>query len=69
MKIYAKRRSDVFCPGQTFILAVKIMMLLHNELNHSDVRGAHQLMAPKIREFEYLETSIQSLENEIQIEK
>ena len=54
MENFAKRGSDVFCPGQTFISGSENHVLLPNESNHSGVRGAHHLIA-KIREFEYLE--------------
>lgn len=66
MKILAKRGSDVFCPNQAFISDSESYMLLHKELDHSGVRGEHHLI-PKIRDFECLEPSIQSWENELQI--
>ena len=64
MKNYAKQQTDAFCTGQTLILCSDSHDLLHNGSDHSELIGALNL-APKTREFEYLEISIQRLENEI----
>ena len=68
MKILAKRGSDVFCPNQAFISDSESCMLLHTELDHFGVKGEHHLI-PNIRDFECLELSIQSWENELQIDE
>ncbi|MDN5846156.1 MAG: hypothetical protein L0H53_07765 [Candidatus Nitrosocosmicus sp.] len=67
MKNYAKQPSDVSNFGQIFMLGSESHVLLNTELAPYDVRGTPGLI-PKIREFGYSRTSIQSLENEIQIE-
>ena len=64
MKNYVKQQKDVFCTGQTLILGSENHYLLHNESDHYDLVGTLNLV-PKINELEYLETSIQRLENEI----
>lgn len=68
MQNYAKQKSDVFCSGQTFILSSESHLHLNIKLAYSDVRVTPYFI-PKIREYEYFRTSIQSLEDEIQIEK
>jgi hypothetical protein len=64
MKNYAKQQTDVFCTGQTLILCSDGQDLLYNESDHSELIGARNLV-PKTREFEYVEITIQRLENEI----
>lgn len=68
MKNYAENQSDVFCSGQTLILGSESNQLLHNESDYSDVSDALDLV-PDIREIQYLETSTQRVENEIQNEE
>ena len=64
MKNYAKQQTDAFCTRQTLILCSDSPDLLYNESDHSVLIGAVNL-APKTREVEYLEISIQRLESEI----
>jgi hypothetical protein len=64
MKNYAKQQTDVFCTGQTLILCSDGHDLLYNESDHSELIGARNLV-PKTRGFEYVEITIQRLENEI----
>ncbi len=64
MKNYVKQQKDVFCTGQTLILCCDGQDLLYNESDHSELMGACNLV-PKTREFEYVEITIQKLENEI----
>jgi hypothetical protein len=68
MQNYPKQHSDVFCPGRTFILGGKGHVQLNTGLFRNKVRVSPNLIT-KIRGFEYFRTSIQSLENEIQIEE
>jgi hypothetical protein len=68
MQNYAKQKSDVFCSGQTFTLSGESHLHLNIKLAHNDVRVT-LCFIPKIREYEYFRISIQSLEDEIQIEK
>lgn len=63
MQNYAKQKSDVFCSGQTFILSSGSHLHLNITLAHSDVRVTAYFI-PKIREYEYFRTSIQSLEDD-----
>ncbi len=64
MKNYAKQQTGVFCTGQTLILCGDSHDLLHNKSDHSELIGAPNLV-PKTREYEYVEITIQRLENEI----
>ena len=64
MKNYLKQQNEVFCTGQNLVQGSDNDYLVHNESEHYDLRGTLSLV-PNRSEFEYLETSIQRLENEI----
>lgn len=68
MQNYPKQHSDVFCPGQSFILGSESHVQLNTGLYRFKDSVSPNLIS-KIRGFEYFRTSIQSLENEIQIEE
>ncbi|CAN5819572.1 hypothetical protein BH23THE1_BH23THE1_25040 [soil metagenome] len=68
MQNYSKQHLDFFCPVQIFILGSESHVQLNTGLYRSKVRVSPNLI-PKIRGFEYFRISIQSLENEIQVEE
>ena len=65
---YAKQQSGIFCPGQTFTIGSESHGLLSSDSDHLLLTGTSSLI-PKIIELKYLATSMNTLENEIQVEE
>ena len=63
MKNYAKQQSVIFCPEQIFTIGSESHALRPNDMDHLHLTGTSSLL-PRIIEFKYFTTSINSLEND-----